>query len=438
MDDKGLHINALELKAAFYALRCFTDGLLNVSILLRIDNTTVIAYINKFGSVQHPHLTDIARNIWKWCEERDIHLFASYIASIDNTIADSESRIECSDTEWSLSTHAFGQVERSLGPFDIDLFASLVNAKNETYVSWFPDPGSWAIDAFSINWHPFYFYAFPPFILLPRVLRKIWDDEATGIVIISWWPSQSWFPVPTSGLEKPFPGCRETIRQALILQSVPPAALEVMIASSATIRQYARPLRIWWDFCQRHRISPFSPRVDQVLDFLSQELGNVSSYSSFNTTRSAISLISDKAIGSHPLIKRFGRGVSTVRPQHARYDFIWDPAPVIAKLAKIFPYESRPLEVISRKLVLLALGSGQRAQTLAAIKIPYIIRERDRLIIKIPDRVKTSTPGRAQPLLTFPSFSEHPELCVVTIIDHYLLRTESLRPPSAIPCSFLA
>ncbi|KYN28555.1 hypothetical protein ALC57_02024 [Trachymyrmex cornetzi] len=201
-----------------------------------------------------------------------------------------------------------------------------------------------------------------------------------------------------------------------------------MIASlsSATMKQYARPLRIWWDFCQRHRISPFSPRVDQVLDFLSQELGNVSSYSSFNTTQSAISLISDKAIGNHPLIKRFGRGVSAVKPQHARYDLIWDPAPVIAKLAKIFPYESGSLEVISRKLVLLlALGSGQRAQTLAAIKIPYIIREKDRLIIRIPDRVKTSTPGRAQPLLTFPRFSEHPELCVVTILDHYLQRVHA-------------
>lgn len=68
----------------------------------------------------------------------------------------------------------------SFGPFDIDLFVSLINTKNETYVSWFPDPGSWAIDAFSLGWQTFYFYIFPPFILLPRILRKIWDDEAQG------------------------------------------------------------------------------------------------------------------------------------------------------------------------------------------------------------------------------------------------------------------
>ncbi|KYQ50119.1 hypothetical protein ALC60_10812 [Trachymyrmex zeteki] len=51
-----------------------------------------IAYINKFGSVQHPHLTDIAREIWKWYKERNV-LFASYITSVDNVIADSEYRV---------------------------------------------------------------------------------------------------------------------------------------------------------------------------------------------------------------------------------------------------------------------------------------------------------------------------------------------------------
>lgn len=108
-------------------------------------------------------------------------LFASYIASIDNVIADAESRISDTDTEWSLSDQAFQVVEGRFGPFDIDLFASLINAKLDPYVSWFPDPGSWAIDAFTLSWSCFYFYAFPPFILISRVLRKIVDDEATGI-----------------------------------------------------------------------------------------------------------------------------------------------------------------------------------------------------------------------------------------------------------------
>lgn len=63
-EEKSLHINALELKAAFYALKCFASNLDNCNILLRIDNTTAISYINKFGSVQYPLLSDIARDIW--------------------------------------------------------------------------------------------------------------------------------------------------------------------------------------------------------------------------------------------------------------------------------------------------------------------------------------------------------------------------------------
>ena len=37
------------------------------------------------------------------------------------------------------------------------------------------------VDTFTLDWSEFYFYAFPPFILL---LRKIIDDEAEGAVIV--------------------------------------------------------------------------------------------------------------------------------------------------------------------------------------------------------------------------------------------------------------
>lgn len=67
--------------------------------------------------------------------------------------ADRDSRILNIETEWSLSDQAFKLIVKSFGPFDIDLFASLINNKVETYISWFPDPGSLAIDAFTLSWH---------------------------------------------------------------------------------------------------------------------------------------------------------------------------------------------------------------------------------------------------------------------------------------------
>ena len=42
-EEKTLHINYLELLAAFFALKAFTSQKSNVSILLRLDNVTAIA-----------------------------------------------------------------------------------------------------------------------------------------------------------------------------------------------------------------------------------------------------------------------------------------------------------------------------------------------------------------------------------------------------------
>ncbi|KYN23503.1 hypothetical protein ALC57_04087, partial [Trachymyrmex cornetzi] len=265
-EDSSLHINALELNAAFFALKSLAADRQNCNILLRIDNTTTLAYINNFGSVRYPTLSDIARDIWRWCTNRNIYLFASYIASADNTVADRESRVTNLNTEWSLSTRAFNLLEERFGPFDIDLFASAINAKNELYVSWLPDPGSWEIDPFTLSWINFNFYAFPLFILIPKVLRKIVDERATGVLLVA---SQPWFPLfvrlliseplilppllthyylPLLGSltrnGRTFPW-RQIIRRSFQSQTAPPVVLDTLIASlsTSTINQYIRPLR---------------------------------------------------------------------------------------------------------------------------------------------------------------------------------------------------
>lgn len=78
------HINNLELLAVFLVLKCFAVNNVNCAILLRIDNTTAISYINRMGGVQYPHLNSLARQIWLWCEIRNIWFFASYINTRDN------------------------------------------------------------------------------------------------------------------------------------------------------------------------------------------------------------------------------------------------------------------------------------------------------------------------------------------------------------------
>lgn len=190
-----LHINFLELKAVFFGLKCFCKDLRFCDILLRVDNTTAIAYINKKGGIRVPRLSELAKEIWTWCEERGLWIFASYIRSVDNSLADFESRRLEPETEYSLSDKAFNAIVDKFGRPVIDLFATRANAKCKRYVSWKRDPGSFAIDAFTISWKSYFFYAFPPFSTILRVLEKIRADKARGILVVPHWPAQAWFPV---------------------------------------------------------------------------------------------------------------------------------------------------------------------------------------------------------------------------------------------------
>lgn len=188
-------INYLELKAAYYALRYFAKDWSKCNLLMRIDNTTAISYINRMGGVRHPRYIALARKFWDFCESKRIIVFASYIKSKDNTIADTESRATDSESEWELHQRYFNRLSEIFGTPEMDLFASVDNKKCEIYASWRLDPFSYRVDAFTFSWKSINFYAFPPFSLVLRCLKKIKTDQAEGILIVPWWPNQPWFPL---------------------------------------------------------------------------------------------------------------------------------------------------------------------------------------------------------------------------------------------------
>lgn len=189
------HINWLEMMAAFNSLRSFTKDMTNLNILLRLDNITAISLINKMGSVKYTKLNSLTRQIWLYCERKRIFIFASYITSKNNVEADAESRFKNIDTEYELNKFCFHRICLNFGTPEIDLFATYRNTKCAKFVSWKPDPYSTNVDSFTIRWSDQYFYAFPPFALILRMLNKIVADRAEGIVVVPWWPSQPWFPL---------------------------------------------------------------------------------------------------------------------------------------------------------------------------------------------------------------------------------------------------
>lgn len=199
--EQQYHINYLELLSAFLALKSLAKDKRDCNILLRIDNTTAISYINRMGGIQFERLSRLAKIIWQWCEERKIWIFASYVRSADNSRADKESRRLEPETEFGLSDVAFTKVRDTFGTPSIDLFASRSNTKCIRYFSWKTDPEAEAVDAFTRNWSSEFFYAFPPFSIILRTLQKIKSERSRGIMIVPNWKTQAWYPLFVSMLE---------------------------------------------------------------------------------------------------------------------------------------------------------------------------------------------------------------------------------------------
>ena len=195
---KDNEINFLETLAIGFGLKSFHNQTMNAHVLIRSDNTTAVAYINNMGGIKSPHCNQMAVDIWKWCIERTIWITAAYLPGKQNTEADHKSRHFNDRTEWMLNNGAFAKIVQKFGKPEIDIFASRLNTKLARYISWLPDPNAEAVDAFTLDWAKFEFYAFPPFCLVARCIQKIKTDKATGILIVPKWPTQAWFPCLSS------------------------------------------------------------------------------------------------------------------------------------------------------------------------------------------------------------------------------------------------
>jgi len=86
-----LHINVLELIAVFNGLGSFAKNE-NDNILLRVDSVNAMAYINIYGGCRSQDLHNVAKQIWSWCQKRNIMFYATDINRKENIVVDRLSR----------------------------------------------------------------------------------------------------------------------------------------------------------------------------------------------------------------------------------------------------------------------------------------------------------------------------------------------------------
>ncbi|XP_068691166.1 uncharacterized protein [Montipora foliosa] len=182
--EKLQHINVLELQAAFFALKVFCKEITKAHVKLFSDNTTTVTYINNMGDSHSLHCNALTQDMWLWCIDKGIWLSSAHLPGSQNIQADRASRIFHDQTERNINQDIFHKIRSQLIKPGVDL-----NFQLDRYVSWKPDPRKLAVDAFTLDWS-----SFPPFSVLGRVVQRIQEDMAEGILLIPNWPTQPWFP----------------------------------------------------------------------------------------------------------------------------------------------------------------------------------------------------------------------------------------------------
>ena len=190
-----LHINYLELLAALLAMKTFASNQLQKGlILLRIDNISAVTYINQKEGTHSTQLSNLALEIWDWCLKHQLTIQAEHLPGSLNWVADSESRTMKDRCDWMINPKVFQQICQSLGPLQIDLFASCLTKQLSRYYSWRLDPEAEATDAFTQNWAQARGFANPPWCLISRCLNQIKRQQARVLLMTPLWPYQPWFP----------------------------------------------------------------------------------------------------------------------------------------------------------------------------------------------------------------------------------------------------
>ena len=135
-------------------------------------------------------MAEMCALLWKimtWCHHHfQITLKDRHIPGCLNVMANLLSRSnQVQSIEWSLDP---SQVVHS----SCRSYATHLNHKVPLYMSPVPDQNAWDIDALNINWSGLTAYAYPPTVLLHRVIQ-IRQSSCLITVITPGWPGMPWF-----------------------------------------------------------------------------------------------------------------------------------------------------------------------------------------------------------------------------------------------------
>ena len=479
LPETKLHINFLELKAVFLALKEFQNLCAGKIVLVATDNTTVVSYINKEGGMKSGPLCALLWRILTWCTRKQVTLRARHIPGHLNVVADKLSRLgQTIQTEWSLLPEVFQAICSRWHRPQIDLFATRFNNKLPLFVSPIPDPLATAVDALSLPWYDLDAYAFPPTAILSNVVEKLldspmqqFDPDCPGMaqhaLVLGSSRNVQPGPLESSGSAK----SAETALQSDPSQKSDKSKSPCMAPRASAIKEqgfseavaarieapqrrstrsvYEAKWTIFTKWCDANQVDFKSPPVKSVADFLMHLFTDKKLQpSTIDGYRSAIA---DKLgnetvnISKDDNLTRLLDSFHRDRPKGRRGIPSWNLSLVLHQLTKA-PFE--PLSEASLKhltfktVFLLALGSGKRRSEIHAWQHKNIRHQSDWSKVSLfpsPSFLSKNQLARLGPESVAPvvipalaptldrSLKSDRSLCPVRALRYYLDRTSNIR-----------
>lgn len=114
----------------------------------------------------------------------------------------------------------------------------------------------------------------------------------------------------------------------MIKKGIPESAMNIMLSSLSpnTFKQYDVCFKKWFQFCNHTERDLYNQSVKDVITFLTEMFHEGAQYSTLNTYRSALSLISVKKLNDDDCLKRFFKGIFRLRTPLPKYNITWDTA----------------------------------------------------------------------------------------------------------------
>ncbi|KZS16152.1 Uncharacterized protein APZ42_018153 [Daphnia magna] len=354
--DQGKHINDLELKAAFFALRCFTEFNRDCTIALKLDNSTAVCYVNRLGGSRSKSLNSIVLSIVKCCRSR----------------VEKETRVRRLEIITGNVLKDSSEMDPASRPI-----RSLMERPAACLRELASTAGSLGDERLQPDLERAQGLCFPPFSLIKDCLSKVRQEKAELVLVGPYWPSQVCFPSGRASSAMPdevIPADRlEIIRGRLRKQVIPERVIPLVLSGSrpTTLAAYQSAWIHWKNWCVKFGHNPELNNICNILLFFTEALEAGKAFSTINIYRSMLSVtlqpIEGHAVGKHPYVIALMRGIYNVKPPTPKNSETWEVEVVLNHL-KSSQNIGLKLGPLSRRLAtLLALATLLRVSELASI-----------------------------------------------------------------------